>query len=82
MATPKKKPSPRRTTKAVESNEYNKLDMYCIWLNEFYTSLLRSGFKHDVALALIIEKESYPDWVNFKLPTDLDISKYMDEDED
>jgi hypothetical protein len=44
--------------------------------------LLRSGFKHDVALALIIEKDSYPEWVNFKLPTDLDVSKYMDEDED
>lgn len=82
MAAPKKKPSPRRITNTVESNEYNKLDMYCIWLNEFYSSLLRSGFKHDVALALIIEKESYPDWVNFKLPTDLDVSKYMDEDED
>jgi hypothetical protein len=56
--------------------------MYCIWLNEFYTSLLKSGFKHDIALALIIDKESYPDWVEWKLPTDNDIAKYMDEDED
>jgi hypothetical protein len=56
--------------------------MYCIWLNEFYTSLLRAGFKHDVALALITDKESYPDWVEWKIPTDADISKYMDEDED
>jgi hypothetical protein len=56
--------------------------MYCIWLNEFYTSLLRAGFKHDIALALIIDKDSYPDWVEWKLPTDSDISRYMDEDED
>jgi hypothetical protein len=56
--------------------------MYCIWLNEYYTSLLRAGFKHDVALALIIDKDSYPDWVEWKLPTNTDIAKYMDEDED
>lgn len=82
MATPKKKPSPRRTTKTVESSDYNKLEMYCIWLNEFYTSLLRAGFKHEIALALVTDKEAYPEWVSFKLPTDLDVSKYMDEDED
>lgn len=76
MATRKKR------VVTVDTNEYNRLEMYCIWLNEFYTSLLKSGFKHDVALALITDKESYPDWVEWKLPTDRDISRYMDEDED
>ena len=76
MATRKKR------VVTVDTNEYNRLEMYCIWLNEFYTSLLKSGFKHDIALALIIDKESYPDWVEWKLPTDNDIAKYMDEDED
>ena len=76
MATRKKR------VVTVETNEYNRLEMYCIWLNEFYNSLLKAGFKHDVALALIIEKDSYPDWVEWKIPTDADISKYMDEDED
>jgi len=66
----------------VDTNEYNRLEMYCIWLNEFYTSLLKAGFKHDVALALVTDKEAYPDWVDWKLPTDRDISRYMDEDED
>jgi hypothetical protein len=56
--------------------------MYCIWLNEFYTSLIRAGFKHDIALALVVDKEAYPEWVEWKLPTNLDIAKYMDEDED
>lgn len=76
MATRKKK------VETVDTNEYNRLEMYCIWLNEYYTSLLRAGFKHDVALALIIDKDSYPDWVEWKLPTNTDIAKYMDEDED
>jgi len=56
--------------------------MYCIWLNEFYTSLRTAGFKHDIALALVVDKESYPSWVEWKMPTDIDIAKYMDEDED
>jgi len=56
--------------------------MYCIWLNEYYNALKRAGFKDDIALGLLGDKESYPDWVNFKLPTENEISKYMDEDED
>lgn len=76
MATRKKR------TVAVDTSEYNRLEMYCIWLNEFYTSLLRAGFKHDIALAIVVDKEAYPDWVEWKLPTNTDISRYMDEDED
>lgn len=83
MATPKKKPTTRRkVVRTVDTDEYNKLEMYCIWLNEFYTSLIRAGFKHDIALALVTDKDAYPDWVEWKIPTDSDISKYMDEDED
>lgn len=82
MAAQKKKPTPRRRVQTVDTNEYNKLEMYCIWLHEYYSTLVRTGFKHDIALALIIEKDSYPDWVEWKIPTDADISKYMDEDED
>lgn len=82
MATSRKKPTPRRNIRTVDTPEYNKLEMYCIWLNEFYTSLLRAGFKHEIALTIMMDKESYPAWVEWKLPTDADISKYMDEDED
>jgi hypothetical protein len=77
----KVKAASTKTIKTVESGEYNKLEMYCIWLNEFYTSLMRSGFTHSVALALITDKEAYPEWVNFKLPTDIDVSKYMEEED-
>jgi hypothetical protein len=75
----------RRTTKkvaTVDNDSYNRLEMYCIWLNEYYNALKRAGFKDDIALGLLGDKESYPDWVNFKLPTENEILKYMDEDED
>jgi hypothetical protein len=81
VATPRKKPSPRKV-KTVESNEYNRLEVYCIWLNEYYNALLRAGFKSDVAMGLIVDKTSYPDWVSFKLPNESEISNYLDEDED
>ena len=81
MATPRKKPSPRKV-KTVESNEYNRLEVYCIWLNEYYNALLRAGFKSDVAMGLIVDKTSYPDWVSFKIPSESEISNYLDEDED
>ena len=82
MATAKKKPAPRRKPRTVDTEEYNKLEMYCIWLNEFYKCLIKAGFKHDIALALVTDKDAYPDWVEWKIPTNLDVSKYMDEDED
>jgi len=81
MATPRKKPSPKKV-QVVDTNEYNRLEIYCIWLNEYYTTLKRAGFNDDMAFWLITNKDSYPDWVNFKLPTNNQIADYMDEDED
>ena len=56
--------------------------MYCIWLNEYYNALLKAGFKADVAMTIMMDKESYPDWVEWRIPSTNEISKYMDEDED
>ena len=81
MAT-RKKPTSQKKVKTVEDEQYSELEIYCIWLNEYYRSLLKAGFKADVALSIIMDKDSYPAWVNFKLPTDTDIKKYLDEDED
>lgn len=77
MATRKKKNEIVDTT-----NSYNKLEVYCIWLNEYFTTLVRCGFKEDVAMAIMMDKSSYPDWISFKLPSETDIAHYMDEDED
>lgn len=76
MATRKKK------SETVDTDSYNKLEVYCIWLNEYFTTLLRAGFKEDVAMTIMMDKSSYPDWVSFKLPTVTDVAHYMDEDED
>ena len=81
MAT-RKKPTSQKKVKTVEDEQYSELEIYCIWLNEYYRSLLKAGFKADVALSIIMDKDSYPAWVNFRLPTDTDIKKYLDEDED
>ena len=78
MATARKK----KVTAVEDDNAYSKLDQYSIWLHEFYQSLLRAGFKHDVALGIIMDKDSYPDWVEFKTPTDKDIIKHIEEEEE
>ena len=78
----RKKPTSQKKVKTVEDEQYSELEIYCIWLNEYYRSLLKAGFKADVALSIIMDKDSYPAWVNFRLPTDTDIKKYLDEDED
>jgi len=78
----RKKPTSQKKVKTVEDEQYSELEIYCIWLNEYYSSLLKAGFKADIALSIIMDKDSYPAWVNFRLPTDTDIKKYLDEDED
>jgi hypothetical protein len=78
MATPKKKPVTRKRT--VKENEYTKLDEYCIWLNEYYKALRRSGFNNDNALWMVATRESFPDWV--QEPTLNDIRNHIDEEDE
>ena len=81
MATPKKKPAPRRAkTKAVESDSYSRLEEYCIWLNEYYRALKRAGFNDDMAFWLISSEDSYPDWV--KGVRTKDIVEHIEDEED
>jgi hypothetical protein len=83
MATPRKrKPKAPRRVVTVDTPEYNQLEMYCIWLNEYYNALMRAGFKSDVAMGLIVDKTSYPDWVNFKIPNEEEIKNFMDEEDE
>jgi hypothetical protein len=83
MATPRKrKPKAPRRVVTVDTPEYNQLEMYCIWLNEYYNALMRAGFKSDVAMGLIVDKSSYPDWVSFKIPSEDEIKNLMDEEDE
>lgn len=76
----RKKPVPRKkSVKTVTDEEYTPLEMYCIWLNEYYKALRKAGFPIDVTLSLVVDKESYPTWVEYK---NIDLTKYLDEDED
>jgi hypothetical protein len=76
MATKPRKP------KTVVDEGYSALDMYCIWLHEYHRALRRAGFSNDNALWMAATKDSYPEWVSYKIPTEEDIANLLDEDED
>lgn len=83
MPPRKKKSQPRnRKPRTVENEEYTALEMYCIWLNEYYNSLLKAGFKSDLALSFVMDKTSYPNWIDYKAPTEDEIKKYLDEEDE
>lgn len=74
----------RKATKALEDQGYSKLESYCIGLHEFWTGLRRAGFTTEIALAIIVEKSAYPEWI---LPTPINPNIpepdwYEDDDED
>jgi len=79
MATPRKRIAKPRT---VADESYSPLEMYCIWLHEYKKALRKAGFNNDDALWLVATKESFPDWVSYKAPTEKDIQNLLDEDED
>ena len=66
---------------SVEVGLYSKLEEYSIWLYEYYNSLTKAGFDDPSAMAIMMDKDSYPDWVPFKTITKLDVTKHI-EDED
>ena len=70
-----------RKKKTTADTDYSKLDEYCIWLHEYYTSLRRAGFTESICLYLITAKDSFPDWVNFKSVDSLIKEHLEDEDE-
>lgn len=83
MPPRKKKSQPRaRKPRTVENEEYTALEMYCIWLNEYYKSLLKAGFTSELALSFVMEKSSYPSWVAYKAPSEEELKKYLDEEDD
>ena len=79
MATQRKKSAKVET---VDDESYSNLEMYCIWLHEYYESLRRAGFDDVTALGSVIDKDSYPDWVVHKNPTIEEIRKHIEEEEE
>ena len=68
--------------KVIDLDTYSALDAYAIALNEWYKSLRKAGFSTDMALGIIVEKDSFPDWILPKLPNRIDNIPYGDEDDD
>jgi hypothetical protein len=70
--------------KVIDLDTYNALDAYCIALNEYYKSLRRSGFSEGIALFMITDKESFPDWILPAKPIEkigsIDPDEYEDDD--
>lgn len=60
-----------RKKKAEIYEVYSELDAYCIFLDEYYRSLRKAGFGESIAMAMIIDKDSYPAWVSFRSPETL-----------
>lgn len=81
-ATPKKQIKRVKRVRTVKTFEHTKLEVYAIWLNEYYKSLKDAGFPEDICLSLIMDKSSYPSWVNFEIPKNVDASKFIDEEDD
>lgn len=78
---PRKKAAQKRV-RTVKDESYTELEMYCIWLNEYYNSLLKAGFKSELALSFVMDKGSYPSWVSYKAPSEDEIKRMLDEDDD
>jgi hypothetical protein len=73
----------RKATKVLQDEGYSKLESYCIGLNEFYKGLKKAGFATDIAIAIIVEKSAYPEWIlpNPINPNIPEPDWYEDEDE-
>lgn len=82
MATPRKKPVKRTAVKTVRDDNYSPLENYCIALNEYFKALRVAGFSESLALGMIQDKASYPDWILPSIPNKIDTIEYIDDDEE
>jgi len=71
-----------RKKQVIDLGTYSAMDAWAIALNEWYKSLRRAGFSTDLALGIILERDSFPDWILPKLPNQIDPKPYEDDDED
>ena len=71
-----------RTKKAINLEDYSALDAYCIGLHEYYKSLRRAGFATDIAISMIQDKASYPEWILPSMPNKMTPLPYEDDEDD
>lgn len=68
--------------RVIDLDTYNALDAWCIALNEYFKSLRKAGFSEGIALFMITDHESFPDWIIPDLPNRIDRIPYEDEEDD
>jgi hypothetical protein len=68
--------------KVIDLDTYNALDAWCIALNEYYKSLRKAGFNEGLALFMITDRESFPDWILPTVPNRIDNIPYQDDEDD
>jgi hypothetical protein len=67
--------------KVIDLDTYNALDAYSIGLHEYYKSLRKAGFSVELALGLMSDRGTYPEWILPTLPNRINPLPY-DDDED
>jgi hypothetical protein len=70
--------------KVIDLDTYNALDAWAISLHEMYRALIRAGFRSDIAMGIIMERDAYPDWILPAKPIEkigsIDPDEYEDDD--
>ena len=69
--------------KVIDLDTYSQLDAWAISLHEMYRALRKAGFAVDLCLAIITDRDSYPDWILPVKPIEkISGNPYEDDDED
>jgi hypothetical protein len=68
--------------KVIDLDTYSQLDAWAISLHEMYRALRRAGFAVDMCLAIISDRDTYPDWILPSIPDRVDRLPYEDDEED
>ena len=71
-----------RNKKVIDLDTYSQLDAWAISLHEMYRALRKAGFAVDLCLAIITDRDSYPEWILPEIPDRVDRLPYEDDDED
>lgn len=79
---PRKKPVRQTKVRTVDNDDYTPLEKYCIAINEYYKALRVAGFSEGIAISMIQDTSSYPDWIIPDLPNKINPLEYVDDDED
>lgn len=78
----RKKPARNAKVATVLNDDYSMLEKHCIAINEYFKALRTAGFSEPIALSMIQDVDSYPDWIIPDLPNKIDPLKYIDDEDD